>query len=99
MRATAQVAVPVIAPRSVVVWGLTRLVFAALPMAIGEPFGSISPSPVAVVLFAGVVGLIDVHVRGERILWANLGVRSIVLYAIYAATAIPAELLLAFALR
>lgn len=99
MRTTAQIAIPVIAPRAVVVWGLTRLVFAALPMAIGEPFGSISPSPFAVVFFAGVVGLIDVHVRGERILWANLGVTSIVLYAVYAAAAIPAELLLALALR
>lgn len=93
------IAIPVICPRAVVVWGLTRLVFAALPMAIGEPFGSVSPSPIAIVLFAGVVGLIDIHVRGERILWANLGVRSVVLYGLYAATAIPAELLLALALR
>lgn len=99
MRTAAQIAIPVIAPRAVIVWALTRLVFAALPMAIGEPFGSISPSPLAVVLFAGIVGLIDVHVRTERILWANLGVRSVVLYAIYAAAAIPAEFLLAVALH
>ena len=76
------------------VWGLTRLLFAALPLAIGEPFGSIPPSPIGVVFLAGFVGLIDVRVRGERILWANLGVRSTILYAIYAAAAIPAELLL-----
>ncbi|MGH7639131.1 MAG: hypothetical protein ACREOK_15880 [Gemmatimonadaceae bacterium] len=99
MRTAVQIVIPVIGPRSVVVWGLTRLVFAVLPMAIGEPFGSISPSPIAVVPFAGVVGLIDVYVRGERTLWANLGVTSIVLYVVYAAAAIPAELLLALVLR
>lgn len=99
MRTAAQVAIPVIAPRAVVVWGLTRLVFAALPLAVGEPFGSIPPSPPSVVLLAGVVGLVDVHVRREWILWANLGVRRSLLYAIYAASAIPAECVLAFALR
>ena len=80
-----------------VAWGLTRLLFAALPLAIGEPFGSISPSPIGVVFLAGFVGLIDVRVRGERILWGNLGVTSKLLYAIYAAAAVPAELLLAVA--
>ena len=99
MRAAARIAGPVIAPRAVIVWGLTRLVFAALPMAIGEPFGSVSPSPIAVVPLAGVLGLIDVYVRGERILWGNLGIKPTVLYSLYAAAAIPAELLLSFALR
>ena len=98
MRKAAQIAIPVIVPRAVVVWGLTRLVFAALPMAIGEPFGSISPHPVSVVLLSGVVGLIDGRIRGERILWANLGARPIVLSAIYAAATIPAECVLALAL-
>ncbi len=98
MRNAALVAIPVIGPRAVVVWGLTRLVFAALPMAIGEPFSSMPPNPISVVLLSGVVGLIDVRVRGERVLWANLGERSVVLYAIYAAAAIPAEVLLAIAL-
>lgn len=99
MHAAARIAIPVILPRAVVVWGLTRLVFAALPMAIGLPFGSIPPSPIGVVLLSGVVGLIDVRVRGERILWANLGVTPIGLYAVYAAAAIPAECLLALSLR
>lgn len=99
MRSAARIALPVIAPRAVVVWGLTRLLFAALPMPIGEPFGSISPSPIAVVLLAGIVGLIDVFVRGERILWANLGVAPTVLYAGYAAAAVSGECLLALAVR
>jgi hypothetical protein len=99
MRNAARIAIPVIAPRAVVVWALTRLVFAALPLAISEPFGSIPPSPIAVVLLAGVVGLIDVRIRGERILWANLGAKPMTLYAIYAAAAVPAECLLALALR
>jgi hypothetical protein len=99
MRNSAQMAIPVVVPRALIVWALTRLVLAALPLAIGEPFGSMSPSPIPVVVLAGFIGLIDVHVRGERILWANLAVRPLVLYAIYAAAAIPAELLLAVALR
>ena len=98
MRSAAQIAIPVVGPRSVVVWALTRLVFAALPMAIGEPFGSIPPNPIGVVILAGFVGLVDVHVRGERMLWGNLGTTPKVLYAIYAAAAIPAELLLALVL-
>ena len=98
MRNAAQITIPVIVPRAVVVWGLARLLFAVLPMAIGEPFASISPSPIAVVFLAGFVGLVDVRVRGERILWANLAVTPLVLYAVYAAAAIPAECLLALAL-
>jgi hypothetical protein len=98
MQSAVRIAIPVIAPRAVVVWGLTRLIFAALPMAIGEPFGSIPPSPIGVVFLAGFVGLVDVHVRGERILWANLATKPSTLYAIYAAAAIPAELALALVL-
>ena len=50
-------------------------------------------------MLAGIVGLIDVSVRGERILWANLAVRPLLLFGIYSAAAIPAELLLRFVLR
>lgn len=95
----AQVALPVVAPRAVIIWGLTRLLIAALPMTSGGGFGSISPPPMAVVLLAGVIGLIDVRVRREGILWGNLGVTYGVLYALYAAAAIPAEWVLALALR
>jgi hypothetical protein len=98
MRNPAQVAIPVVVPRAVVVWGVTRLMLAALPMAIGEPFGSVSPSPVAVVFFAGIVGLIDVAIRGEQLLWANLSVKPGILYALYSSAAIPAEIVLALAL-
>ena len=99
MRTAARIAVPVIAPRAVVVWALTRLLLAVLPLSVGEPFGSIPPLPVGIVLLAGVVGLIDVRVRGERLLWANLGVKSTILYAVYATVAIPGEILMALALK
>ena len=99
MRTAARIAIPVIVPRAIVIWGFTRLIVAALLAVSGEHLGATSPSPMAVILFAGILGLIDVRVRGERILWANLGVKLRVLYAAYSATAIPAELLLAFALR
>lgn len=96
--APAQVAFPVVAPRAVVVWGMSRLLLAAMPLAAGAPFGSMSPPPLAVVLLTGLLGLVDVRMRGERILWANLGVTPAVLFALYAAPAVPAELLLAFGL-
>lgn len=99
MRPAAQLVIPVILPRAVVLWGLIRLAFAVLPLAGGQPFGSIAPPPIGMVLLSGVVGLIDVRVRGERVLWANLGVTSIGLWAVYAAAAVPAELLLALVLR
>lgn len=98
MRSAALVAIPIVVPRALVLWGLCRLLFAATPLAVGLPFGAVSPSPVAVVVLAGVVGLVDVRVRGERNLWANLGVTAALLYALYAIAAIPAELLLALAL-
>ena len=99
MRPAAQVAIPVIVPRAVVVWVLVRLLVAAAPIAAGGAFGSISPPPAGVVVLTGIVGLVDVRVRGERILWANLGVAATGLWAMYAAAAIPAELLLALVLR
>jgi hypothetical protein len=95
MRAAAQILLPVILPRAFVLWGLIRLVVAAVPMSGGETFGSIPTSPVGVILLCAVVGLIDVHVRGERILWANLGVAPGWLGVLYATAAIPAEILLA----
>lgn len=98
MRAATQIAIPVIVPRAVVLWGLIRLIFAALPLAIGLAFGSLSPHPIGIVFLSGIVGLIDVSRRGERILWANLGMPPKGLYALYAAAAIPAECLLALAL-
>lgn len=99
MRTAAQVAIPVIFPRAVVVWGLVRLIVAALPLAAGGAFGSMTPHPAGVVVLAGIVGLVDVRVRGERLLWANLGVTVAGLWAMYAAAAIPAELLLSLVLR
>ena len=99
MRTAAQVVIPVILPRATVLWALIRLAFAALPLAVGEAVGSISPSPIGIVLLSGVVGLIDVRVRGERVLWANLAVAPRALYAAYASAAIVAECLLALLLR
>ena len=99
MRTPARIALPVILPRAAVLWALVRLVVASLPLATGSPFGSISPSPIAIVLLCGLVGLVDVSVRGERILWANLGVQRRLVYAAYAAAAVPAECLLALVHR
>ena len=66
-----------------------------MPLAVGAAFGSAPPSPIGVVLLAGLLGLIDIHVRKERMLWANLGVSLGALFALYAAAAIPGELLVA----
>lgn len=99
MLAAARLATPVIVPRAVILWGLIRLAVAMLPLGMGEAVGSISPSPVVVVLLCGAVGLIDIGVRGERILWANLGVTPAWLYASYATPAIVSEWLMAVVLR
>ena len=86
-----------IVPRAIVLWGIARLLIAVLPLSVGAGFGSMWPPPPAIVLLAGILGLADVHVRGERILWGNLGVRHWVLVALYAAAAVPGELLLSLA--
>ena len=99
MRSAAQIAARVILLRAIVVWGMTRLTGAALPVMVGQGFGSMPPSPFGLVLLCGIVGLIDVRLRGERMLWANLGVTPQTLYAIYAAAAVPGEFVLAIALR
>lgn len=92
-------ATPILLPRAVALWALTRLAVAILPLAIGDPIGSLSPSAPGMVLLCGAVGLVDVRIRRERILWANLGVPAMILFGIYAAAAGMSETLLAFLLR
>lgn len=99
VQSAARVAIPVIVPRALIVWGLVRLILAALPMALGMSPGTFPPPPVAVALLTGLLGLLDVRVRGERMLWANLGVGSGLLYLLYAAAAIPGEVMLALLSR
>jgi hypothetical protein len=85
---------PILLPRAVIVWVLTRLVLAAVPLMAGQPFGLTPASRAGVVLLCGLLGLIDVRMRGESFLWANLGVRPAWLFTSYAALAIAAELVL-----
>ena len=99
MRSAAQIVIPVLVPRGALLWVLVRLLFGALPLAGGAGFGSIQPSSVAIILLCGVIGAIDIRVRGERVLWANLGVPPGALAATYAAPAVPAEILIAMLLR
>lgn len=96
-RSAARVALPVIVPRAIVTWLLSRLMFAAVLLAAGIPPASFPPPPAAIVLFAGVLGLLDVRVRGERTLWANLGAGGVLLYTITAVTAAVGEVVLALA--
>jgi hypothetical protein len=94
MRAAAQIAIPVLLPRGLILWGIIRLVFAAMPLAAGQAPGSFAPSPIGIVLLCGIVGLIDVGARGERALWANLGLPRVAVCVLYAGPAIPGEVLL-----
>jgi hypothetical protein len=98
-RGAAAVAIPIVVPRALLLWLLTRLAIAVLPLSIGGSFGSLQPHPFALVLLCGVVGLIDIRRRHEWILWANLGISPLGLAAIYATAAVPAEWVLALALR
>jgi hypothetical protein len=93
------VVIRAVLPRAFVLWALIRLVFAALGLASGAIGASLSPPPMGVVLLCGLVGLIDVRVRRERVLWANLGVTPQVLFATYSAAAVPAEIALALIAR
>ena len=91
--------IPVVLPRAIVIWLLVRLLLGTIPLAVGAPFASMPPSPIGVVLLCGILGLVDVRVRGERILWGNLGVGPGALATAYAAPPIPAEILIALLLR
>ena len=99
MQSAARVAIPVVALRAVIVWALSRAILTAIVLAGGMSPVELSPPPFVVALFAGALGLLDVHMRGERILWANLGVGRGMLYSIYVAAAIPGEIVLAFVTR
>lgn len=92
-----RIALPLLLPRAVAAWALTRLIVAAVPMSMGLDFGSMAASPIGVILLVGAVGLVDIRVRREELLWANLGVTSASLYGIYAAAAIVPELIVAVA--
>lgn len=92
-------ATPILLPRAVAIWALTRLSVAMLPLAIGGAIGSLSPSAAGMVVVCGAVGLIDIRVRRERILWANLGVPTVFLFVVYAAAAAVSEALVTLVLR
>lgn len=90
--------VRVVFVRAILLWALVRLVFAVLPLAAGAAFGSMPVPPVGVIILAGALGLLDVRVRRERVLWGNLGVMTGTLAAAYAGAAASGELLLAMVL-
>lgn len=85
--------------RAIVLWTLLRLVFAALPLAAGGAPGSMPVPPLGIILLAGALGVLDVRVRRERVLWANLGVMPAAVGLVYAGAAVPAELLLSLVAR
>lgn len=99
VHSAARLAAPVIVPRALVVWGLSRVIFAAVQMAAGTSPAVSQPQPYAVVLVASLLGLLDVRVRGEGVLWANLGVGSVLLFLLYAAAALAGEVVLALVPR
>ena len=98
-RRAVQLVFPIVFARALVLWALIRLAFAMLPLSGGAPIGSIPVPPIGIVMLTCVVALIDVRARGERILWANLGVTSYAICAVYAAAAVPAEIILAIVVR
>src|SRR4051812_33528445 len=99
MRDEAEIVAGVLVPRALVVWVLTRSAVAMVSLMAGLPFETTAASAVVMIVLTGLLGFIDIRMRGERLLWANLGVRPSVLFAVYAAIAIPGELALWVALR
>jgi hypothetical protein len=80
--------------RAFALWVLVRLVFGALSVAAQAAGSSVSPNVAGLVLACGLVGMIDIRRRGERVFWANLGVSPQFLFAVYCAAALPGEIAL-----
>jgi hypothetical protein len=98
MPAALTVVLPVVARRAPLLWGLIHALFVVVQMAAGG--GDVTPAPsAAAILLTGALGLIDTQVRGEGLMWANLGVASAVLLATFLACATVAESLLHVVLR
>jgi len=90
MPAALTLILPIVARRGPLLWGLIHLLFVVVQLAAGG--APVTPAPtVPVVLLTGALGLVDTHVRGEQLLWANLGVSADVLVTGYVAFAIAAE--------
>ncbi len=97
MRATLTFVLPAVALRGAALWGSIHLLFLLVQLIAGGP---VTRAPtVAVVLLTGALGLLDMQVRRERLLWANLGVSAAFLFATYVGIAVVAESLRAVGQR
>jgi len=78
----------------------TAFVVAALVATMG---GNVSAaeldSPPAIVVLAVALAFVDIHRRGERVLWANLGYSPVVTCGLFGAVALVGESILALIFR
>lgn len=99
MRALSALILPVMVPRAIGLWVMIRVIASVVPLAAGEPPGSVPAWPLGVVALTGVVGLIDVVFRRESLLWAHLGATRVGICTIYISVAVAFEVVLAMVLR
>ena len=93
-----------LALRSFVLWALVHaLTFVALAMmqgadAVADVASAPRPNPLWVTVVSTVLLIVDVRRRGERALWANLGVSTTQLAAFSAMVCVAGETMIAAAL-
>lgn len=85
--------------RAFVLWALVHaLTFAAMALA-GDAESAARPNPLWVTTVCVALFLADARRRGERALWANLGISTTQLAALGAGVCVAGETLLVVALR
>lgn len=82
--------------RDGILWLLVRLTLAAFVSLAGHGLQPSTQLSVQTVVLVTILALVDVTRRGERLLFANLGISRIRIGAIAAITAFGAELIVSF---
>lgn len=78
--------------RAVILYALVRTIIGALAGAAARAGEAVTAEhPVGIVILVALLGQIDVRRRGERLLWANLGVGLTDVALLFAAVAVAGE--------
>ena len=81
--------------RSLTLWALVRLFAMTFSVLVTRLSGSVPVNSLWIVFACLGLGLIDIHRRGERALWANLGTSMPMVAVTFGATGLLGELALA----
>lgn len=85
----------ILVPRTLVTYAALRALLVVVAMLLAELAGAEAAqglvNPLGVVLLAAAVGFADTRRRGERFLWANLGLHGSTIPALHGLTALVGE--------